>query len=124
MPFSIILFDVDHFKKYNDIFGHLKGDQILISVAKIIQGELRQIDCLARYGGEEFLVILPESSGEVTFHVAERIRRRIELETNISISLGITTYKEGLTIEQMLNQSDKALYYAKRQGRNNSIIYE
>lgn len=122
------MFDIDHFKKVNDTYGHLAGDRVLMQVAKTAKAALREGDILMRYGGEEFLVILPGASKEGSRAVGEKLRRMVE-ETSIAdgdqvirvtISIGVTSYPElEATGEQILvKRSDEALYRAKETGRN------
>lgn len=126
-PLSLILIDIDFFKKYNDTYGHLQGDVILKTVASHILKELkRKEDLLCRFGGEEFIVLLPHVGLEGAQYLAEKIRQRIESLTiehekspweRITISLGVTTYK-GTSPEKFIEQADQALYQAKNKGRN------
>lgn len=127
-PLGVMMFDIDHFKKVNDTYGHLAGDRVLIQVAKTARRALREGDILMRYGGEEFLVILPAASKENTRALGERLRRMVE-ETSIAdgdqvvrvtISLGVTSYPE-LEVageQDLVKRADEALYSAKESGRN------
>jgi diguanylate cyclase (GGDEF)-like protein len=125
---SIVLFDVDHFKQVNDSFGHLVGDQVLESLARTCQANLRSFDSLGRYGGEEFLVVLPETDAPTAWAVAERLRSLVEcLEVSqsqgvmrVSISLGTASLGMGrdADLDQLLEEADRALYQAKESGRN------
>ncbi len=118
-PLSVIMLDIDHFKKYNDTYGHTKGDKLLVTLANIILKELRQIDLVVRYGGEEFLLILPETGVERAQDVAERIRRTVEAKTEVSVSLGISSYCEEIKKkEELIDKADEAMYRAKQKGRN------
>ena len=123
-PTSLIIIDIDFFKKINDTHGHLAGDKILKQVANITKAAIRTNDILARFGGEEFILLLPNANLEQAYLIAERIRKNIEKETNITVSLGITTLKEIDSIENLIDRADKALYLAKQQGRNRSIKIE
>ena len=121
---SVILIDIDHFKKVNDLHGHLAGDQILIQVAKLIANRLRKTDLIGRWGGEEFLVICPETSLESAAFLADDVRFMIESTHfegvgSITISLGVSAYKHGDTHDSLLFRVDTALYEAKHRGRNN-----
>jgi diguanylate cyclase (GGDEF)-like protein/putative nucleotidyltransferase with HDIG domain len=122
--FSLIMMDVDLFKSYNDIYGHLAGDKVLRKVGEYIQGSIRGIDLAFRYGGEEFAVILPEALIEDAYKVAERIRKTIESKTGsrdmpITISLGISNWpQDGFMKEEIIGRADAALYRAKQMGRN------
>ena len=128
-PLSLILFDIDNFKQYNDTYGHLEGDQVLKSVADIIASSTRKTEVVARYGGEEFAVILPATYSDEAKTLAERMRRTIEAFDwpfrDITISVGISTlYPNSITGENLLetNQliimADQALYFSKRTGKN------
>ncbi|MBI4868226.1 MAG: GGDEF domain-containing protein [Candidatus Wallbacteria bacterium] len=133
-PFSIVMMDVDHFKKVNDAHGHPAGDAVLKEVAARAMGELRESDFLARYGGEEFAVLLPETSLDGAKLVAERIRERIaatrivldETELAVTMSLGVATLpmvrKEAADpIADILAAADARLYRAKKAGRNRVV---
>ena len=123
---SVLLLDIDHFKKFNDRFGHINGNVALKTVASIILENIRSMDIGCRYGGEEFVVILPEISTEQALMLAERIRRFIEqteivldnCKTNVTISIGVAQYKHNQSIPNFLECADKALYEAKDSGRN------
>ncbi len=127
---STILFDLDFFKKVNDCYGHQFGDEVLQKVAKTIQDNVRQYDSVGRYGGEEFLVVLPNAGGDVAVEIAERIRRAIEnlsIECGkqvikITISAGVSTLRPSETeVDELVKRADKALYKAKRNGRNQVV---
>jgi diguanylate cyclase (GGDEF)-like protein len=129
--FSILMLDLDNFKKYNDTYGHLAGDQVLRKVAHIFKESIRKIDVAARYGGEEFLIILPELSTSDAMTAAERIRKRIAAglygmagaDTAVTISIGAAGYPEhGETAEALIASADGALYEAKRCGRNCVVL--
>ena len=124
---ALVMFDIDHFKEFNDTYGHLKGDEMLQRVACIMTDNIRTIDFAARYGGEEFALILPEESYEGAMVVAERIRKKVQehqLEINgksasVTISGGIAVYPDdALSREELIEKADKALYLSKRTGRN------
>ncbi len=122
-PFSIIIFDIDHFKTVNDTFGHQKGDEVLRRFAVLAADSIRNIDYLGRWGGEEFLVICPETDIDSAQKVAERIREKLaDLviidSTKITISGGIAEIVAEDTVDNMLIRADVALYEAKRTGRN------
>lgn len=118
-PFSIIMTDLDNFKKYNDTYGHTYGDRLLVEVAKILSNEVRTVDLVARYGGEEFLIILPDTELKGAYEVAERIRRSVEAMTGVTISLGVTSYSSEIqNMEAFIKQADDALYRAKQKGKN------
>jgi diguanylate cyclase (GGDEF)-like protein len=127
---SLIVLDIDYFKKVNDNYGHQCGDLILKNVADKIASSIRKTDCLGRYGGEEFCCILPETGLEVAQQVAERFRIMIQdMESilndhtvKITISLGIAQLAEGMASEkELFSRADEALYEAKRTGRNRVV---
>lgn len=117
---TLILFDIDHFKKLNDTQGHQAGDAVLQSIADVVPRCLRQVDILARYGGEEFAVLLPGTPVDSACEVAERIRTAVALELGVTVSLGVATAAQGTTPnpELLVRRADLALYAAKRAGRN------
>lgn len=122
-PFTVLIADVDHFKKYNDAYGHPAGDEVLKKVAAILRASTRAVDCPARYGGEEFAVLLAETAGEAGLQVAERIRARVAAEEflgrKITISIGMAEFPQhGDTPEAVISSADEALYQAKREGRD------
>jgi diguanylate cyclase (GGDEF)-like protein/PAS domain S-box-containing protein len=118
-PLSVVMADLDFFKKFNDTKGHVEGDRLLRKIAGLISGEIRQTDMVARYGGEEFLIMLPDANCENACLTAERIRRRIAEQSSITISLGVASYHKGMkNKEDLINQSDQAMYRAKQNGRN------
>lgn len=127
----ILMLDIDHFKNFNDTYGHLEGDKALIHIFNLIQREIRNSDIIIRYGGEEFLIILSDSSPKDSIEVAKRIRKAIEnshikldsgKDVNITVSIGICCrYVENPSreiITQMIRKADIALYRAKEAGRN------
>jgi len=121
--FSLIMTDIDYFKKFNDSHGHAAGDEVLEQVASLLQQTTRESDLVARYGGEEFLIILPESSDEQAQQVAEQIRLIVEQNTQVTISCGYTTSKPDMQLETMIQIADQALYRAKDEGRNRVVGY-
>lgn len=122
LPFSLLLMDVDHFKAYNDDFGHQAGDDALGEIARIMQYTVRNYDMAARYGGEEFGVILPNTDKQGAMELAERLRRAVERaewqNRKITVSIGVATVLPGQSIPVLLEQADRALYSAKERGRN------
>ncbi len=127
-PLSILMLDIDHFKKINDSWGHQQGDIILKQSCRVIQQSLRDSDLAGRYGGEEFLIILPETQLEDAIHAAERIRSRIEKlgptlspPIRFTVSGGIADFRDNISAEEMIDQADKHLYRAKEGGRNRVV---
>lgn len=125
-PTSVVLIDVDHFKKINDTHGHLMGDKVLQDIVALVKDQIRSIDTLARYGGEEFICILPNTPEEAALIVAERIRLSVcrsplvvdVQEIGLSVSVGVAEYAPGEVLQSWLGRVDRALYRAKRNGRN------
>lgn len=127
-PLSLVMMDIDFFKRYNDTHGHPKGDELLKSFSAILKKTIRDSDIASRYGGEEFVVILPETGGDLAFVAAERVRKAIETndfpggETQpcgrITVSMGVSSYIEGMSLDDLLKSADNALYRAKEEGRN------
>lgn len=143
LPLSLLMLDIDHFKRYNDDFGHLVGDATLKEVASVLRANLRKIDIVARYGGEEFIIAVPETGPEGAQEIAERIRSNIarhifkvyHATTRVTVSIGIAVFPddmaaEGLTdigdatVKDMIEKSDAALYQAKEEGRNRVVPYQ
>ncbi len=131
-PISLILADIDHFKKVNDTYGHPVGDLVLKGVASLIKETIRDIDIPARYGGEEFAVVLPGTSGEGAKNIAERLRRRVKdspfsangRQIEVSISIGIATSpSDAKGKEELIEKADQALYHAKHNGRDQSVLW-
>jgi diguanylate cyclase (GGDEF)-like protein len=131
---SLVLIDIDHFKKVNDTFGHPEGDKILRGVASLLKNSVRKKDTVARYGGEEFILILPEANLEAASMIAERIRKLVEntsfdignAHLNATISLGISSFPShrARSKEELLKMADLALYRAKGEGRNRVNLYD
>ncbi len=124
---SLLLLDIDHFKDFNDTFGHLEGDKILVHIGRIIRDCLRKMDTAYRYGGEEFTIILPGTHGEEARIVAERLRSDVAAENftsgnaskmNITISIGVTQYYQEEVITSFVQRADQAMYQSKQTGRN------
>ena len=126
--FSIIMLDIDLFKVYNDIYGHLAGDQILRKMGELIKASVRKLDIPFRYGGEEFTVILPEARLDNAYKVAERMRKTIESKASskampVTVSLGVASWpSDGITKEEIIGRADTALYRAKQTGRNRTSL--
>ena len=118
-PLSIIMLDIDHFKRYNDKRGHVEGDRLLANLAGILMKDMRNADHVFRYGGEEFLAILPDTSLTMAFEAAERLRKAVAAETEVTISLGVAAYRNTMhDKESFIRKADEALYRAKENGRN------
>lgn len=127
LQLSFIMIDIDHFKSYNDKYGHLVGDAILKDIARIIPTGIREVDLIGRYGGEEFCIMLPETDKTGGVETAERIRRIVEKnrfkaydeETSVTISAGVSNFPEDANTEQeLIDKADGALLAAKEEGRN------
>jgi len=126
LPACVMMFDVDHFKKFNDTYGHQAGDEVLRGVARVLREAAREGDFPARYGGEEFSIVLPASGIEQARPVAERARRLIETTTfhhegvdlKVTASVGVARIVPGETTEEWIHRADEALYAAKQNGRN------
>jgi diguanylate cyclase (GGDEF)-like protein len=129
LAFSVLMLDIDHFKRINDTYGHPVGDQAIKALARLCGQGLRPHDILARYGGEEFVLTLPQTEQEGAQVVAERIRQMVEqheLTTEqgairFTVSIGVSTYRKGKNFEQVVERADQALYRAKQDGRNRVI---
>lgn len=129
---SLLFLDLDHFKRINDNFGHLVGDEVLKQTVNEIKSCIRKKDILARFGGEEFVLFLPSTTSEMALHLAERIRLSLndkimkidDLEIKVSISIGLTcTKNDEYSLNNLLKNADRALYSAKFDGRNNTKIF-
>jgi diguanylate cyclase len=129
---SILMIDIDHFKQFNDSYGHQVGDQVLRLVAKVLQDSVREGDLAARFGGEELIAVLPGADLDVCADVAERIRRRIsearltrrntgEEIASVTVSIGVAQFQLAESAEAMIERCDRALYQAKRLGRNRVV---
>ncbi|WP_239806847.1 diguanylate cyclase [Croceicoccus hydrothermalis] len=124
-PLSIALFDIDHFKRINDTYGHQAGDEVLKRVAATAAGAIRAHDLVGRFGGEEFVVVLPDTTAETAMSVAERVRNAIETggyTPAVTVSIGIAQLTVGESGENLLQRADQALYVAKREGRNTARL--
>ncbi|MBN2413614.1 diguanylate cyclase [candidate division KSB1 bacterium] len=130
--FSLIMFDIDYFKNYNDTNGHLAGDDVLRIIAELVQRNIRSIDVAARYGGEEFALIFPETNKTAAKFIANKIKNLIDgykfyneasqPNGKISISVGVATYPiNGTSIEELIDCADRRLYIAKAKGKNQVI---
>jgi len=127
---SLLMIDIDWFKKYNDFHGHTSGDNVLRQLVKLLNKECRDTDRLYRYGGEEFIMVLPETGKPEAVNIAKRLRSAVEKKlftgeelsqpnTNLTISIGVSAFPDdGKGIKQLIDAADKALYAAKEKGRN------
>ena len=131
-PVSLLMMDIDHFKSFNDTYGHPVGDLVLKQIAQCIRQAIRVNDIAARYGGEEFTVIMPDSAEEGAFVTAERIRRRVEQkiilsgvsQLRVTLSVGCASFPAQASGQQeLIDNADKALYYSKETGRNRSTVF-
>ena len=124
----MLMLDVDHFKKFNDQYGHATGDMVLKEVARVFEGKIRSGDLVCRYGGEEFAIILPDVTAEGAYQTAERIRAAIAemritsgfaVHSDLSLSIGVALFPQDAdTSAELLKKADAALYRAKHEGRN------
>ncbi len=130
-PISMVIMDIDHFKRVNDQYGHQNGDLVLSTIARLAREDRRSYDVAVRYGGEEFVLVLPETSHDEATMVAERLREKVQQisfsgelrELRVSISMGVATYPASnlATIEDLIREADAALYRAKQGGRNRVV---
>ncbi|MBI3306813.1 MAG: GGDEF domain-containing protein [Candidatus Omnitrophica bacterium] len=142
LPMALLMLDIDHFKRYNDGFGHLVGDATLREVASLLRKNLRNVDIVARYGGEEFVVVIPETKRETAYEVAERIRSSVarhqfklfDSRSQVTVSIGIALFPDDIKSElqtrsvkdlasELINRADRALYRAKEDGRNRVVLF-
>lgn len=126
---SILMLDVDYFKKINDTHGHLVGDQVLMALSEQIKKHTRADDCFARWGGEEFVVVCRNTHVLNAQNMAEKLRQaiegfRFENDVSFTVSIGVAELHESETLEQMFSRADKALYKAKEMGRNRVVVAE
>lgn len=133
-PLTLMLVDMDHFKEFNDRFGHQIGDDILITFAKYCQSNLRSTDLIGRYGGDEFIMLLPETNIEQGARLAKKMKRQVKKymmgrcgdNCEITISIGLVEYSEKdgeITLGELIHRSDQALYQAKQQGRDRYVLW-
>ena len=131
-PVSLILFDLDGFKEINDSYGHRMGDEVLVRFSEVLRRRIRTTDIPVRYGGEEFIVVLPHTYGEEAYKVAERVRedfQKVTMEVNknvlmLTVSAGVATMEgSDMTLEDLINMADRAMYRAKKLGKNRVEVY-
>jgi diguanylate cyclase len=129
---SLLLIDIDHFKRFNDEFGHGVGDQVLRLMAKVLREQVREIDLPSRYGGEELIVVMPSADLATSAAIAERLRRSIsecrmtrrstgEALPGITVSIGVAQFQGGESMADLIDRCDQALYLAKKTGRNRVV---
>jgi diguanylate cyclase (GGDEF)-like protein len=128
LPLSLLMIEIDKFKRYNDAYGHLRGDEVLRLVARVLTQERRaQVDVVARYGGDEFVILLPHTQKVTAGEVAERIRRAVESTplisdsdiASVTLSLGVASYPEdGKSTDALVEAADRSMYRAKERGGN------
>jgi len=121
--FSLIMFDIDHFKKINDEHGHLTGDKVLEELASVVLEDKRESDSVYRYGGEEFFIVLPKTKKESALKVARRLHKKIQhLEIDpvdqITVSMGVVSFEVGEEVDDVIHRADDLMYEAKQSGRN------
>ncbi len=136
-PVALVLFDIDHFKRVNDSYGHEAGDEVLKSLVSFCQKNIREIDVLGRFGGEEFLILMPNTDQGAAFDAAERVREGVArltcashhgVDIHITISLGISVLHPAPDVDayqemkRLINQADQAMYLAKQGGRNQTRL--
>ncbi len=130
---SIIMLDIDLFKRVNDTYGHLGGDEVLVHVSETIRNTLRQVDLAARYGGEEMVILLPETDLDSAHKTAERLCQAIHdlkvqfngQEISVTVSVGVSSFENQnfIDVSKMLDQADQAMYHAKESGRNRVVTW-
>jgi diguanylate cyclase len=129
--FSLLLIDVDHFKKLNDRYGHLAGDQVLATIGRALHGAIRREDAVARFGGEEFAILLPSTPLEQAIQAAQKVREavaRVSINRNnqqiaVTVSGGLATIESNERVEALIQRADSALYAAKEAGRNCTFLH-
>jgi diguanylate cyclase (GGDEF)-like protein len=129
--FSLLLLDVDHFKKLNDRYGHLAGDQVLSTIGRALRSSIRREDAVARFGGEEFAILLPSTSLEDAIQAAQKVREavaRVAIDRNnqqiaVTVSGGLATIESNERVEALIQRADSALYAAKDAGRNCTFLH-
>lgn len=125
-PLSLLMIDIDHFKKVNDAFGHVVGDQVLVELARTITGVIRETDVLTRWGGDEFVVLMPLCDADGAANIAERICQTVAAESLLdsapmTVSIGVSQAREGEDMKDWVARADSALYRAKEAGRDRVV---
>jgi len=130
---SLMILDIDHFKRFNDTYGHPAGDTILATIAERVLANARKIDLTARYGGDEFFILLPDTSPEDALSLADRLHQAVAGEPialpdgkliRLTVSIGIATYPtHAASIDELIKRADEALYWIKSHGRNRIRLY-
>ncbi|WP_369602745.1 GGDEF domain-containing protein [Hahella sp. SMD15-11] len=131
-PLVFVMLDLDHFKQINDTYGHVMGDKVLVDFAHLLKNRLRRSDSVGRYGGEEFSVILPDTETDEAVHLIDALRESFagiehrlgKTGVNVTFSAGLASWKPGMSPETLRQQADKALYQAKRNGRNRLEVWQ
>jgi len=123
----VSMIDMDHFKSYNDAFGHVAGDDLLRTFGEMLKSNLRDTDIVCRYAGDEFCVVFPNTNIQGAYLAAEKVRKVIEeypFKQQITLSIGIAQYQEGMSKKDLILKADEALYKAKKNGRNQVVLAE
>jgi diguanylate cyclase (GGDEF)-like protein len=132
-PLSLLMLDIDHFKRVNDTYGHETGDKVLVGIADTCRKSLRTTDICARFGGEEFVFLCPDTDSDHALNLAERVRKAVsrvtfthnDIKFGVTVSLGVSEVSQpGDTLESAIQRADQALYDAKNQGRNRVVLWE
>ncbi len=121
-PLAALMADIDNFKHYNDTHGHDAGDALLVTIAELFRREVREADLVARYGGEEFCILMPGTTEGGARELAERIRHAVQTKTGETLSLGVAVFRAGMGNEDLIKHADRALYEAKRTGKNRMVL--
>ena len=127
-PLAVAMIDIDHFKRINDTFGHPTGDRVISEIASICHGSLRREDIVGRYGGEEFIAVLPNLDSENALNAMERLRSSVEetridlVDAALTVSIGVTVSDGSEAFDHAVDRADRALYAAKRSGRNKVVV--
>ena len=124
---ALLIIDIDNFKDFNDRYGHFEGDLVLKKVTHNIESNIRNYDKIHiyRYGGEEFIIIIPDTTANEALTIGERLRKNVKEASDVTISVGVSHYKElAGNINELITNADKALYKAKRTGKDKVSVYE